>query len=179
MASSAPRYASALADVVEQENLDYEQVRRQLEDFSTAFAESRELRETLLNPAFPVDRRVAILDAVNRRIQLGPKLRNFVAVLIENGRLAELDEILEQYRAETDRRRGVSEAEITSARPLEDAQRAEVERQVAALAGTAVRASYREDPSLVGGVIVRVGSTVYDGSVKGRLERLKERLASS
>ena len=179
MAAFAPRYATALADVVVQENLEIGQVQQQLDDFAASLSGSRELREVLFNPALAVKKRVAILDAVNRRIGAGPKIRNFLALLIEHGRLVALDEILAQYRLEMDRRLGVSEAEVTTARRLEDAERAEMERRVAALAGTTVRATYREDSSLIGGAIVRIGSTVYDGSIKGRLERLKDRLVAS
>ena len=126
-----------------------------------------------------VEKRVAILDAVNQRIGLSPKLRNFLAVLMSHGRLAALDEILEQYRLEMNRRLGISEAEVITARKLATAERKEMERHVAELAGTTVRATFREDASLIGGGIVRIGSTVYDGSIKGSLEKLKERLVAS
>lgn len=190
MAAFVPRYANALADVVFDRKLDPAQVQQQLDDFASTFAASRDLREALLNPVLPAGKRVAILDAVldavldgvARRSPPGSQpdmsIRNFLAVLIDHGRLGALDEILKQYRLEMNRRQGVSEAEVTTAHKLEESERAEVERQVAGLTGAAVRASYREDKSLIGGAIVRVGSTVYDGSVKGRLERLRERLVA-
>ena len=77
------------------------------------------------------------------------------------------------------RRLSISDAEVVTARPLEDQERAKLEGQVSALAGNRVNATFREDKSLIGGAIVRIGSTIYDGSVRGRLERLKERLVSS
>jgi F-type H+-transporting ATPase subunit delta len=186
MAAFVPRYANALADVVFDRKLDPAQVQQQLDDFAATFAASRDLREALLNPVLPAGKRVAILDAVldavvdgvARRSQPDLSIRNFLAVLIDHGRLGALDEILKQYRLEMNRRQGVSEAEVTTAHKLEESERAEVERQVAGLTGALVRASYREDKSLIGGAIVRVGSTVYDGSVKGRLERLRERLVA-
>jgi F-type H+-transporting ATPase subunit delta len=99
--------------------------------------------------------------------------------LIRHERLAELAEILEEYRLEMNRRLSISDAEVVTARPLKDQERAKLEGQVAELAGNKVNATFREDKSLIGGAIVRIGSTIYDGSVRGRLERLKERLVSS
>ena len=178
MAAFVPRYANALADVVFDQKLDPAQVQRQLDDFAAIFAGSSNLREALLNPVLPASRRVAILDAVLQRSPLDQRIRNFLAVLIDHGRLEALEEILTQYRLEMNRRQGVAEAEITTAHKLEGSERASVERQVSELAGASVRATYREDKSLIGGAIVRIGSTVYDGSVRGRLERLREQLVA-
>ena len=178
MAIFAARYARAFADVVLEASLNPEEMQRQLTDFSSTFAGSRELRELLLNPSISAQKRVAILDAVNGRIGCGPQVRNFLAVLIRHERLGALNEVLEEYRLEMNRRLAISDAEVVTARPLEDQERAEMEVQVAALAGTRVVASFRQDKALIGGAIVRIGSTIYDGSVRGRLERLKEQLVS-
>jgi F-type H+-transporting ATPase subunit delta len=179
MSIFAARYARALADVVLEAKLNPAEVLQQLEDFAATFAGSKELREVLLNPSLPTAKRVAILDAVNRRIGCGPKVRNFLAVLISRERLAALSEIVEEYRLEMNRRLEISDAEVLTARPLQEQERAKLEREVAELAGTRVNATFLEDKSLIGGAIVRIGSTIYDGSVRGRLERLRERLVSS
>jgi F-type H+-transporting ATPase subunit delta len=179
MSIFAARYARALADVVLEAKLNPAEVLQQLEDFAATFAGSKELREVLLNPSLPTAKRVAILDAVNRRIGCGPKVRNFLAVLISRERLAALSEIVEEYRLEMNRRLQISDAEVLTARPLQEQERAKLEREVAELAGTRVHATFLEDKSLIGGAIVRIGSTIYDGSVRGRLERLRERLVSS
>jgi F-type H+-transporting ATPase subunit delta len=179
MSVFAARYARALADVVLESKLNPAEVLQQLNDFAATFAGSKELREVLLNPSLPTAKRVAILDAVNRRIGCGPKVRNFLAVLISRERLAALNEIVEEYRIEMNRRLEISDAEVLTARPLLDQERAKLEREVTELAGTRVNATFLEDKSLIGGAIVRIGSTIYDGSVRGRLERLKERLVSS
>jgi F-type H+-transporting ATPase subunit delta len=100
-------------------------------------------------------------------------------VLISHERLGALGEILEEYRLEMNRRLSISDAEVVTARPLPEQERKKLEVQVAELAGTRVIATFREDKSLIGGAIVRIGSTIYDGSVRGRLERLKERLVSN
>ena len=117
---------------------------------------------------------MAILDKVNGRVGCGPKVRNFLAVLIRHERLGALAEILEEYRLEMNRRLSISDAEVVTARPLEDQERAKLERQVSVLAGNnRVNATFREDKSLIGGAIVRIGSTIYDGSVRGRLGTLE------
>ncbi len=179
MSAFAARYARAFADVVLDTRLDPAEAEQQLNDFASTFAGSKDLREVLLNPSIPTGKRVSILDAVNRRIGCGPKVRNFLAVLISHERLAALDEVIEEFRLEMNRRLSISDAEVVTARPLEDQERAKLERDVAGLAGTRVNATFRQDKSLIGGAIVRIGSTIYDGSVRGRLERLKERLVAN
>lgn len=178
MTAFAAQYARALADVVLESKLEPSEVERQIEDFASTLAGSRELREVLLNCALSAKQRIAVLDAVNARLRLEPKLRNFLAVLIEHGRLSALSEILGRYKMEMNRRFGIAEAEVVTARKLDAGEREEMEKQVATLAGGKVRATFREDTSLIGGATVRMGSTVYDGSVRGRLERLRERLAN-
>jgi F-type H+-transporting ATPase subunit delta len=180
MAVFAARYARALADVVSDAKLNTAEVEQQLEDFAATFAGSKDLKELLLNPSISAQKRVAILDKINSRVGCGPQVRNFLAVLIKHERLGALGEILEEYRLEMNRRLSISDAEVVTARPLEDQERAELEGQVSVLAGhNKVNATFREDKSLIGGAIVRIGSTIYDGSVRGRLERLKERLVSN
>jgi F-type H+-transporting ATPase subunit delta len=179
MSAFAARYARAFADVVLDTKLDPADVEQQLTDFAATFAASKDLREVLLNPSIPTAKRVSILDAVNSRIGCGPKVRNFLAVLISHERLAALTEVIEGFRLEMNRRLSISDAEVVTARLLQDQERAKLEREVAELAGTRVNAIFRQDKSLIGGAIVRIGSTIYDGSVRGRLERLKERLVAS
>jgi F-type H+-transporting ATPase subunit delta len=179
MSAFAARYARAFADVVLDTKLNTVDVEQQLKDFAATFGASKDLREVLLNPSIPASKRVSILDTVNRRIGCGPKVRNLLAVLISHERLAALGEIIEEYRLEMNRRLSISDAEVVTARPLQDQERARLEREVAELAGTRVNATFRQDKSLIGGAMVRIGSTIYDGSVRGRLERLKERLVAS
>ena len=179
MAAFAARYARAFADVVESDKLNPEEVKQQLEDFAATFAGSKDLTELLLNPSIPVKKRVAILDAVNGKVGCGPKVRNFLAVLISHERLGALHEIVQEYQLEMNRRLSIADAEVVTARPLGDKEQQELASRVAEVAGTRVNATFRQDASLLGGAIIRIGSTIYDGSVRGRLERLKERLVSS
>jgi F-type H+-transporting ATPase subunit delta len=176
MSVYASRYARAFADAVADAKLDPADVDRQLNDFSATWNGSMEMREALSNPAVSNEQKVAILDVINARMGCAPLVRNFLAVMINHGRLHAFDEILSEYRRETHRRLGISEAHVTTARTLDDNERRELEEQVAKLAGTKVSTQFTEDSSILGGAVVRIGSTVYDGSVRGKLSKLREQL---
>jgi|SRR4051794_20402775 F-type H+-transporting ATPase subunit delta len=173
------RYAHAFASVVASQQLDALAVEQQLRDFSETFKGSRELQEVLMNPAIPEEQKIKVLDAIAGKLGMMQSVRNFIAVIMNNQRLAELDEILAEYHSVADEQSGTAEAEIISAHALNDADRNELEAQVAKLAGGRVRATYRQDPSLLGGAVVRIGSTVYDGSIRAQLQLLKQRLVSA
>lgn len=177
MAAIALPYARAFADVVFEDRLNAQDVQRQLDSFVATWWESDDLREVFLDPSIPVEQKVAVLDKLNARLGMGTQARNFFAVLIQHDRMNVLDDVLAEYRKVVNERLGISEVRVTSARPLEAEERRGIEQKVAALTGTQVHATYQEDRSLLGGVVVRIGSTVYDGSVKGRLDRLREQLA--
>lgn len=178
MSVFASRYARAFADVVISAHLDTAAVEQQITDFAATWHESKELREVFENPAIPSDRKVAVLDKMNEKLGLAQQVRNFFAVLTNHGRIGALDEVLAEYRKEINTRLGISEVQITTARPLDDAERGELEAQVSRLTGTKIHASFTQDSSILGGAIVRFGSTVYDGSVRGRLDKLKEALVA-
>ena len=179
MSVLALRYAHAFASVTSSKNLDTSAVQQQLNDFNDALAESRALREVLGNPAIPADEKLKVLDAISARVNMLPQVRNFLAVIMDNQRLSELNEIVAEYHAVVDEQSGMAEAEITSAHPLNDQDRAELESQVAKLAGGRVRTTYRQDETLLGGAVVRIGSTVYDGSIRAQLQQLKQKLVSA
>jgi F-type H+-transporting ATPase subunit delta len=179
MSVLALRYAHAFASVTSSKNLDTSAVQQQLNDFNDALAESRALREVLANPAIPSDEKLKVLDAISSHVNMLPQVRNFLAVIMDNQRLSELNEIVAEYHAVVDEQSGMAEAEITSAHPLNDQDRAELESQVAKLAGGRVRTTYRQDETLLGGAVVRIGSTVYDGSIRAQLQQLKQKLVSA
>jgi F-type H+-transporting ATPase subunit delta len=179
MSAFAARYARALADVVIEQHLNATDVQQQLGDFAGAWHESAGLREVFLDPSFPVEQKVSILDKMNARLQMSKPARNFIAVLIGHGRVHALDEVLAAFRHEMNSRLGISEVVVTTARVLDDQSRRSLEAKIGEMTKSRVSATFHEDPGLIGGVIVRVGSTVYDGSVRGRLSRLKEELAAS
>ena len=179
MSIVASRYGRAFADVVADKGLDPLFVDAQLDDFASAWHESADLREIMENPSFPADRKLAILDKLNAQLGMSIEVRNLIAVLVHNDRLPIFDEVLAAYRVERDLRQGVREVEVVSARRLEDTERRELEGHVAELAGSRIHASFEEDSALIGGAVIKIGSMVYDGSVRGRLDRLREQLVSN
>ena len=179
MANSAPRYARAFAEVAESARLDATAAQQQMRDFAQTLEESSVLREVLENPSIEMAGKLNVLDGIAGRIAMFPQVRNFIAVILEHHRLAELDEILNEYKQVVDEHAGATEARITSARPLNAEDRAQLEAQIAKLAGARVRARYSEDATLLGGAVVEIGSTVYDGSLRAQLQQLKQRLVNA
>jgi F-type H+-transporting ATPase subunit delta len=179
MAAFTARYARALADVVFDERFKPEDVLSQLNDFAGAWHESADLREVFLDPSFPVVQKVAILDKLNTKLKLSQPVRNFIAVLINHDRLEAFDDVLDDFRHVLNERLNIAEVEVTTARRLDESERKSLETQITQMTNSAISAKFVEDPSLVGGVIVKIGSTVYDDSIRGRLNRLKEQLAAS
>jgi len=174
------RYARALAAVLSDQKLDLIAAQGQLNDFANLLAESVELREVLQNPSIPETEKLKVLDALAPRLGLSRPIRNFIAVLTHHQRLHELPQMITAYASIADENTGIADVEITSARPLDDANRRLLEQQVAKLVGEPrVQATYHEDPSLLGGAIVKLGSTVYDGSVRAQLEQMRQRLATA
>jgi len=178
MASVASTYARAFADVVFDAHLDAARAIGGLRQIASLFSESVELRRVWENPAVPADQKRKLLDAIVQRDGIEKPVRNLVAVLIDHRRLPFLLRIVEQLEKEIDARMGFAEAQIASARELDDAEKRSLEAQIARSTGKKVRASYGLDSSLLGGAVVRIGSTIYDGSVKGQLERIKEAISS-
>lgn len=175
----ALRYAHAFAEVAEAAKLDPVETQRQMQDFADTLAGSQELREFLMNPSIAQPQKLKVLDALVARLVAGPQLRNLLAVVLDHGRLEEFDEIRAEYREIADKDSGAVEATITSARPLDPGERVELESQATKLAKASVRASYVVDPSLLGGAVVQIGSTVYDGSLRAQLSQLKQRLVNA
>lgn len=174
------RYARALAAVISDQKLDLIAAQGQLNDFANLLDESAELREVLQNPSIPEAQKLKVLDALAPRLGLSRPIRNFIAVLTHHQRLHELRDMISAYANIADENKGIAEVEITTARPLDADNRRLLEQQVAKLAGeSSVQATYREDPSLLGGAVVKLGSTVYDGSVRGQLEQMRQRLATA
>ncbi|HUA93075.1 MAG TPA: ATP synthase F1 subunit delta [Terracidiphilus sp.] len=176
MPAFVARYATAFADVVTAAKLDTAAIDRQLSDFLATWDGSRELREFFVNPAVPSAQKIEILDKLNAKLGLAKELRNLIAVLIHNDRIAHVSEVATGYRKILQEQMGIRSAEITTARELGKEERDQLVTEVAKLAGARIDASFKLDKSILGGTVVRIGSTVYDGSVRGRLERLRESL---
>ncbi len=177
MAAFELRYARAFEQVAAAQHLNTDAVRAQLADFAATFAASRDLREFLQNPALAQADKLKVLDAVAARVGLDKAVRNFIAVLMDHGRMASLTEIAAEYSALADEANGIAEVEITSAKPLTDHERGLLQGKAGALAGSNVRITWTEDAALLGGAVIKLGSRVYDGSVRGQLQQLKQHLA--
>jgi len=178
MAAFVSRYARAFADVVAQFQLEPADVEKQLRDFLGTWDGSDQLREVFEDPSVPAVQKIAALDKMKGQLRLAPQVRNLLAVLIEHDRIGAAHEVVAEYHKELQARLGVFQAEVTTARKLNAEDKASLLEQVAKLAKGQVEATFKLDESILGGVVVRIGSTVYDGSILGRVERLKEELKS-
>jgi F-type H+-transporting ATPase subunit delta len=178
MASVASTYARAFADVVLSAHLDANRAVGGLREIARLLNENAILKRVWENPAVPAEQKRKVLDAIVQREGIDKPVRNLVAVLIDHRRVPFLPRIIEQLEKELDARLGFAEAQISSVRELADAEKRALEAQVAKTTGKKVRAQYALDSSLLGGAVVRVGSTIYDGSVKGQLEKIREAITS-
>ena len=175
----AARYARALLDVLESTGADAEAANRELGDFEAAWNESPALRNVYEDPSINAAKKIEILDKLNERLGMEKPVRNFLAVVIGHERMEGFPEILGEFRRMLRGDLGIDKVEWTSARALSQDERRAVEQRIHALTGRQLEATFREDPELLGGARLRIGSTIYDGSVRGRLEALKEQLAGS
>jgi F-type H+-transporting ATPase subunit delta len=179
MASVASIYARAFADVVLSSKLDADRSLGELRVIASLLAESSDLRRVWENPAIPAEQKRRVLDVIAKRDGISKQVRNLVAVLIDHRRMHFFAAIIAQLEKELDARMGFAEAGITSARELGDAEKRQFEAQIEKLTGMKVRAKYGQDASLLGGAVLRIGSTIYDGSVKGQLERIREEISGN
>ena len=169
------RYASALADVA-LEQKDADRVKRDLDAFADTFFSSGDLRNLLESPAIGREAKQKVINEVAERMQLTTAVRNFVHLLVDHRRTEMLREIQQAFQMELNSRLGIAEAEVTSARELGSREREQLTAALERRTGKKIEARFRRDEALVGGTVVRVGSTVYDGSVREQLTRLREQL---
>lgn len=178
MASVVGTYARAFVDVVIDRKADATRMLTELHSMEALFGESDQLRRVMDNPSIPGEQKRAVLDAVIQKIGGSRPVRNFIAVLTDHRRLPLFSEIVKQVERELNDLLGFAEADVTSARPLGDEEKQLLEAEIARLTGKRVRARYQQDSALLGGAVVQVGSTIYDGSVNGQLQRIREQLVS-
>jgi F-type H+-transporting ATPase subunit delta len=178
MAAVLSRYARALVDVVMDKKLDPKQTLDQLNSLVGLVDSSADLRRVWESPAVPVEQKRTLLDSLASRLGLSQWVRNFAAVLIDHHRIAALAPISKQFETELFERLGMAEAEVTSSRELNNDERREIEQRIEQFTGKKVRARYVIDTKLLGGAVVKMGSTVYDGSVRGQLFKIKEQLTA-
>jgi F-type H+-transporting ATPase subunit delta len=173
----ASRYAKALVDVVtETPGLNSADVVDQLHSVQALIASSQELRGVLASPAVSPSRKRSVMSKLIAPLDLLTAVRNFVLVVIDHRRIDEFNSIVEGFETLLDERLGYVRADVRSAHELSPEQRGALEAQVARVSGRKARLKYSIDPALIAGVVARVGSTVYDGSVRGQLDKLRARL---
>jgi F-type H+-transporting ATPase subunit delta len=175
--SATLQYANALADVVLQQGAA-EPTRKQVEDFAAAYGESLELRNFLASPSVTREEKHAVIEKIVARLGASKIVRNFLFVVVDNQRGHLLPEIVSAFESVLRHRQGVEEAEITSAVELSNGQKSTLLKTLEHLTGKKVQAKYTLQPELIGGAVVRIGDTIYDGSVKNRLNQLRARLAA-
>lgn len=176
--TAAVRYARALLDVAVKERADLEQIESELAQLAALFQQFPLLGQVLTNPAVPVPRKTAAMTDLVARAGLSPIVAKLVLLLTSRDRLVLLPDLVEAYQDRLMDYRHVVRAEVTTTAPLDDARVQAIQRGLASLTGRTVTMTTKIDPAIIGGVVARIGSTVYDGSIARQLERMKEQLES-
>ena len=171
----ANRYARALADVVSRTG-EYGAVLRELEDFAAMYRSSAELRDVVRTPAVASADKFRILETILQRMGTSKLVGNFLRVLLRNYRLVLIADIVEAFKKVANERMGVVEVQISSATVLSDAERQALLARFESITRKKVEVEFQIDKPLLGGVRAQIGSTIYDGSVRGHLQRIRERL---
>ena len=174
MSAATKRYARALIDVLYPDKA--EEGFYQLQSLASLLTNQPDARRFLQNPAMAGERRNRLLNEISEALGFERRVANFVSILTDRNRLPLLEEIIGEYQQLMDDRLGIARAQITAARPLDPSQQRELTSKLEAITGKQIRMDVFVDPSLIGGVIAQVGSTVYDGSVRQQLQTFKGRL---
>ena len=171
----ARRYATALADVV-MKNGDANSVRAEMKTWEQMIAGNAELANAFANPAIAAAKKEAVLEGLIEKSKPSKSTANFMRVLQRNGRVTELTAINQRFEEVLEERSGVVSGEVISAHELDGSAQSELTANLEKLTGKKVKLSYQIDKNLIGGVVARVGSTVYDTSVRTQLENLRQDL---
>jgi len=174
MSVAASRYAKALLDVLYPSKA--EKGREQLSQFTTVLSQQTDARVVLENPTVATERRRDLLNKIGDALALEPPVRNFLGLLIDRNRLDLLNEISSTYETLLNERLGVVKARVTSALELDSKQKDQVVTRLEAITGKKIQMEVLVDPSLIGGLIAQVGSTIYDGSIRQQLETFRNGL---
>ena len=174
--TAATRYARALLDVAIKENADLDRIERELDSLVELFKQYPALAQALINPIVPVPRKRAAAAALTALVELMPMVSKLVALLADRDRLVLVPDLLAAYRERLQTHRNVIRADITTATPLPPERATAIEASLARATGRTVALTTSVDPSIIGGVVTRIGSTVYDGSVARQLEKIRARL---
>ncbi len=174
----ANRYVRALADLVAGQG-DYRRTLQELGDFVAVYKDSSELREVFSSPAITVEQKTNVLKAITGRLGTSFLTVNFLRVVLAHYRMGIIGEIWQVFRKTVSSRMGVADVKVTTAASIEPAQELALRASFSRITGRQVEFEYHLDPDLLGGAIVQIDSTVYDGSVRGELERIRRQLISA
>jgi F-type H+-transporting ATPase subunit delta len=172
----ARRYASALADVIIEKH-EEAAVREELTAWERMILSNPPLLEAFTNPTVPYEQKAKVLNELITRTKVRPTTANFLRILLKNQRLAEIAHVNAKLAQVLDDRAGVVSAQVTSARPMAESIKTALEEKLQLITGKRIRLSFQTDETLLGGIVTRIGSTIYDGSVRTQLQRLGEELA--
>jgi len=172
----ARRYASALADVVV-ERKEEREVQQEIDQWASMIDSNPELKEVFANPTIPYDDKRKVLEELIARTRVRPTTASFLRVLLRNARLSQLRDVAERFGHVLDERGGFVSANVTTAKPIPEDLKNQLRETLAAATGRSVRVTFNTDETIIGGLVARIGSTIFDGSVQSRLERLSDELA--
>jgi F-type H+-transporting ATPase subunit delta len=174
----ARRYASALADVII-ERREEREVQKEIDVWASMIDSNPQLKEVFANPTVAYDQKRTVLEELISRTRVRETTASFLRVLLRNQRLAQLPEVSARLALVLDERAGIVAAEITTARPIPEELKQALHDTLASATGRTVRLTFATDEAIIGGLVARIGSTVFDGSVENNLERLAEGLVGA
>ena len=174
----ARRYAQALADVVLKTG-ETDSVKNELNQWSAIIESNSALYDAISNPAIAHAQKEKLLESLIEKTRSTKTTANFLRVMLRNGRLQDVATVNERFSAELEERSGVVSADVISARELPAGERSDLKAHLEKLTGKQVNLNFHIDEDVIGGVVTRIGSTVYDGSVRTKLENLKQQLAGA
>jgi F-type H+-transporting ATPase subunit delta len=172
----ARRYATALADVAI-ERREEREVQNELDQWAEMIEAYPQLKEVFANPTVVYDHKRKVLEDLISRARVRETTASFLRVLLKNQRLSQLREIVDRFGLVLDERGGMVAAHVTSARPIPEDLRNSLHETLTATTGRKVRLSFTTDESIIGGLVARIGSTIFDGSVQSQLDRLANEMA--
>lgn len=174
----ARRYASALADVVTAQN-EAPAVSEELAQWVQLMKENTSLGDVFRTPVIPFEQKQQLLETLIKRAQLRQTTANFLRVLVRNHRLAEIEEIQKSFVNELNVRAGMVAAHVTTAHPVAADVQQSLREQLTSLTGRKVQLDFSVDADLIGGVVTKIGSTIYDGSVRNQLDEMRDKLVGA
>jgi F-type H+-transporting ATPase subunit delta len=176
--TAAARYARAVLDVATKESADLDTIGRELDEFNAFFSQQTALERLMLNPAVPAPRKRAAMEEIIKVAGLSPIVSKLLILLADRDRLTLLKDVSATYRDFLAERQNVVHAEVTSAEPLSNERMKAIEQRLATVTGKRVSMTAKVDKDIIGGVVARVGSTIYDASIATQLKKIRERLTT-